>query len=621
MLEKITEIVKTRPESERWVDFLEFSSNVIITELIASGMSFNNYESKIALREAFLHISTRLSSKIGVAETLGYSVNRGQNKRLILTVEPSISITLPALSVIGVCKEADIVNRDPIIFNAGQIQDINVTVGRLFEEELTYSTGKPTRMRFLTEGVSEDVRLYLNDIDTEFTSEILEMTDGKFCMITNHLQSVDVLYLNMSGEGVKAGDVLKIRFVKREDLIYQYSDLKFDYGKIKEIKQDTGDQSIETLSQIEYNAPVSHEVQKVIRGRRDYHQYLPALNSDIVSSNYRDITPAVIAVTYLKKDETFFTPGEKEELLEGLMARRPFGVEPPQDLIDPVKMPLQLSVTITLMSYTVPPTMQEDIEQLLSTYDMVLATTINFKDCEKLIESSLDYVKIARVIINAQYWQDIPYRESDYVRADGSQYEDMFFKVRIAQKSGGIEPVWPTEPDEIVTDGRIIWQSFLAFQPSPDWKAATEYFYLATVKPVNSGTSSEIHYRCIGFVNKTGLEAPDWSLLTESLYYDNDIVWEIRQAIEGEIIPEWEADTQTDIGYQVNVLEGTLKAVCVGYCRKGTGVQPDWPLAEGEWVVDGELVWTCLGRIVKPQTLKWNEYFKMAINVNLEDNN
>ncbi len=79
-LAQLTAWIKQRPEEERWTDFLESSSNRVLTELIAAGMSFNNYESKIALREAFLHISTRLSSKIGVAETIGYSVNRGKNR-------------------------------------------------------------------------------------------------------------------------------------------------------------------------------------------------------------------------------------------------------------------------------------------------------------------------------------------------------------------------------------------------------------------------------------------------------------------------------------------------------------------------------------------------------------
>jgi hypothetical protein len=616
MLERLTEIIKSRPVAERWTDFLEFSSNVIITELIAAGMSFNNYESKVALREAFLHISTRLSSKIGVAETLGYSVNRGQNRRLRLTIEPSISISIPALSVIGLCKEVDLVNIDPIILNTDQVQDIDVTVGRLFEEELKYATNKPTRMRFMTEGVSEDVRLYVNGVDTSFSKEILEMTDDMFCMLTNHLQSVDVLYLNEAGN-IKAGDVLTIRFVKREDLVYNYTDIKFDYGKIKKIKQIMGDQSVETLDQIEYNAPISHEVQKVVRGRRDYHQYLPALNSDIISSNYMDITPAVIAISYLKKDETFFNREEKDALLLRLMERRPFGVEPPKDLIDPIVVDLKLLVTITLMSFEIPPTMNGDIKKLFDIYDKSLAARIDFKDAEKMVESSLEYVKIARVTIDAPIWENRQYKTGDFIRDSRT---NLYYKARIIQRTGSVEPDWPLEEDVEVIDGRVIWKSYLAYKPAKDWRPNFEYYYiLSTVKKVESGTSSEINYECVNFVNKTGDVEPDWSLEVGSLYFDNDIVWELRAFRDPEYADSWQADTQTEIGDQVNVLEYVLKAVCIGHCRKGLGTEPEWPTTTGYWVDDGELEWMCMGADVKPQKLDWNQYFSLDIGVVLEN--
>jgi hypothetical protein len=164
----------------------------------------------------------------------------------------------------------------------------------------------------------------------------------------------------------------------------------------------------------------------------------------------------------------------------------------------------------------------------------------------------------------------------------------------------------------------------LAFKPAPDWEAEQEYFYLATVKPVDSGTSSDIYYQCIGFVNKTGQEVPDWDdIAFGTLYYDLDVVWEVRQVVEAEIVPEWEPDKQTEIGDQVNILENTYKAVCIEYCRKGTGEQPDWPLVEGDTVEDGELVWTCMGpeklkENLKPQTLHWNEYYKMSIEIELK---
>lgn len=617
MEKKLLEIVQSRPEEERWADFLEFSSNVVLMDLIASGMSYNNYESKIALREAFLHISTRLSSKIGVAETLGYSVNRGQNKRLKLTVEPSVTISLPALSVIGICNEAELVNVEPVVLNSGQVITFDAVVGRLFEEEQIYYTDQLTRLRFLTEGASEDLKLYLNGTEIEYTEEILEMVDGKFCLLTNHLQSVDLFYLNLTDPKISLGDVAKIRFIKRENLFYALTDVKFDYGIIREIMEGSKDQEIETLTQIEYNAPLYHEVQKVIRGRRDYHKYLPSLDSSIIDSNYMDISPAVVAVTYLRDDESYFSREEKDELLQGLMARRPFGVEPPKDLIDPIGENLQLNVELTLMSYDTPLTVTADVDRLLAGYNMILGTSINFKDAEKTLEYILDYVKIARITVNAPTWEDTPYLGRSWVTPTDADNPNLYYQSRLTYNSGASEPTWPTVPGDQVVDGGLIWEAYLAFKPAPDWEANKEYKYLDTVKKVGSGTTMDIYYECVGFVNKTGTVVPSWPVQVGTLVYDNQVVWEIRDAVEGETYGTWSADTNLQVGFQVSVLPNLLKAVVLSFCGKGSGTEPTWPEVVGDVVLDGNIEWkTCLlEETLSP--LGWNQYYRLTNKVTL----
>ena len=165
-------------------------------ELLAGLAEFFAYHSTMVKRETYLQEALQRTSNIGIAQTLGYSVFRGKNDHLSLTVVPSTDTTIKKYTVIGSVLGYDLVSLDTVSLNYEKPVTIRCVVGTLKQEVKSISTNKISRFRFTSPKVTEDICLYLNSTEVPIHTEYLKLDDDYYVVISNPNDSVDVFYLN-----------------------------------------------------------------------------------------------------------------------------------------------------------------------------------------------------------------------------------------------------------------------------------------------------------------------------------------------------------------------------------------------------------------------------------------
>jgi len=68
--------IESRPDQERWKDFMSSSAGTILVELLAGMGAFMSYHSIGARRESFIDTALLTSSIYNMSIMLGYNVNR-----------------------------------------------------------------------------------------------------------------------------------------------------------------------------------------------------------------------------------------------------------------------------------------------------------------------------------------------------------------------------------------------------------------------------------------------------------------------------------------------------------------------------------------------------------------
>ncbi len=624
--------VQSKVDYASWRDFYESDTGVTFIEMLANFGSYNSYHTMVNRRENYLFDAKIRSSHVATAESLGYSVFRGKNAHLKLTFVANSTIGISKFDIVGSVAGYDLVANEDKNVVFGETTTLEVIIGNKIEESITVATEDIVVYRFLSEKVSEDFILTLNDNVLPTSKLVTDMTIDKYITLTNSLDSLDVLYFNrfppeywmgskpynpneyitpnyawrsgftysensiamktnysyddfyyvcitpgggssgatepawpvergatvIDGDiewecvGVlrgnlyfrsitptvqasgaiepdwpitigteviegsltwkcvrsyeysnfpyRVGDELKLSFIELVNLIYTESDIDFIYGEISTTLTENRYVAPESTDNIKNNAPLFHETQKRIRGRYDYLKSLKLLLDNIADTNGRDISPAVVALTYCKEHTT-------------LLWQSSLLVKPNQQIM--------------------------------------------------------------------------PSTPNNYIYTCISDIEG-YTHANTYGLSGSLEPVWPTVVGETITDGQVIWRTVLHNGIIDTWTADTEYNLNSIVEPT-------VYNGYMYVPNSFSIE-PIWPVVIGNTVEDGDAIWKCDETIflGGYYAPIWKGDREQQLDEYIKPsLENGYFYSCIVAGITDVDNEPDWPMTIGDTVIDGTVTWEC----------------------------
>lgn len=629
--------VKSAPEAIRWKDDYNNSAGKIIKEMVAGNATFKKIEAILARREAYLLSAQNRSSVVGIAQYKGYSVFRGQNSRMSAVITPDFTGTLPKLSVIGRVLDVDLVLLEDTAFITGVAKTISMTIGDVKEETKIIASDRPDFFRFYRNSVSEDFDLFLNDVRVSTSSRLVDAENEKFVTLSNPFGSVDVFYLNKPAFATRygSGDELKIKFINLDSKVFQLSDVSLQIGAIVSITFESNFEDEETITSIKVNAPIYSETQFLIRAREDYIKLFKLLETSIVSTNYKNISPMVVRLYYVRGDGILYSQAEKAALVARLAVNRNMGLEPPE-IGDAIRSHIHLIVEVK--TYKISGTIPQDTNDIIDAYQDKLGATIDFFEIEHDIEEFTD-VKVARITIGSTPWVLNSYYEAES-HVNPLIPSGLIYRVKdILRFTGPVEPLWPTVVGDVIQDGDLLWKcKYLERQcnpslpllpivpPRPIWTANEAYNLGAIIIP----NALDIYeYELVGFRNMSDYTEPVWPKLEGALPVDrvgievgdSRLIWRALELIGTP--SSWAGNSHYEIG-DIVMASNPITSDTVGMMfqmvavtGKTSGTQPNWPNTIDQTVVDGSIRWECRKPDIGPKTLSKDRFYKIQRTITL----
>lgn len=613
--QEIYAYLATKPDYERWKDFYASSAGTVLIDMLASVLTVLSYRVIVARREAYLKYAQNYTSHVAIAENLGYNVFRGQNARIKITFNSSTTRTLDKYEIIGSVKDFDLIVLADTILNAGVDTEVECTLGAVNEQEITVPTDLLTTFRFTNPLVTTDLSLYLNATEITYSERILSLADNEYIVMTNGFDSVDVLFLNQAAPLYATGDKLKIEYIERNDLTFTLSDVAIDETEYTAVEISEDYIAQESSTSIKIKAPLYHETQYTIRGRKDFQKLMLQQNPELIAANGRDVSPAIVETTYLREDKLLYLEDEFAGVNTVLNdeSLRPYGI-PASRVAHPVRGYLELNVIVNLKNTT-----SEDIvamvEAIIAPYEDGLETSIDLYDIEEAIENN-DYVKTARVTLAYQSWtSEALKRPIDHVITSSSISKLLEFSAH-NKKTDASEPTWPTIVGERIIDGGIIWEGIEDDRCNlPEWAGNTYFEKGITIKPTDD--SNLLRYLVVAGVFKSASTEPTWPTTEGEEVEDNELTW-ITRAIQG-TPSSWATDTNYEIGSEVVPISANGFMYQAIALKSKTGAsEPDISAIDAANVVeDGDIRWLVRDLTNQVVIPKWNIYMQIDQNITI----
>jgi hypothetical protein len=596
--------LNTRLEALKWKGFFESSAGQLIVNFITGYAAFLIYHLTVGRREAYLTSAENRSSHIGIAQNLSYSVFRGRNATLDITMtaveEPLI---FRKWDIIGSVSDRDVIVLEDIIINTGFSGVVRAIIGSIGEEEILVDSNILKPFRFKSSNVSEDIELYFNNELITFTKQIKDLTDRKHVLISNPFGSVDLYYLNDQEPIYDTGDIFKIKFIRFVDLNFVLQDVQLFNSEVVSVVISSLTTMPEDNNAIKVNAPLYFETQFKIRGRNDFKKFFRTLDPSIIDTNGRDYSPSVVELSYVRDNLENFSITQKQAFLETLSSDLPFGVVAPF-ISNPERSEIGLNINISLKRSVLDPSNQ--VRQVLSAYEKKLQLLINYEELEEAI-SDLGFVRSIRISSDLKVRANTTfYQKRDFVVETLNCGEPKFEFFKHIRKSGSTEPLWPTVEGQTVVDGRIVWQ---ARDDStcqlPVWEANRDYQLGDRV--IRTEPNGLLVFVCVKRENVSASALPTWDIELGAITNDRQLIW---QTVEITGSPSlWQPNASYETGDTVlPFIDAEVAVQVVGY-RSQSGVTPPvFPSSENIFFEDGEILWVSRNREGKNIRLDWNEY-------------
>lgn len=576
----IVSFFKSQENNTRWKDLTTGSEGAFLIRLLSNVISNISYRLVSARRENYISTASLLSSNIGIAVNLGYSVFRGTNQKRLIRLTPDNDYTLPKFTAIGVFDtDYDIITLEDVALSQGVEKDIKTTIGKV--KEFTFTTGTANVQVFsqFVEKISEDYVLLLGSTEVPTTKIIKEMIYDKYLVRTNPYNSVDVLYLNnASGAQYKYNidTEFTVRYVELADTpLTPYNDSMFSYGQLLNTLTTENFVPFEDVNSIKVTAPIDHEVQNLIRSKADYSNRIKQLVPNVKETSYYPITPTYTLLTYLKDDYTTLKSNEIAPILEILRQENFFGTPLP-DITVPRRYVADLEIFLTLKDkFKDIADIKIDISNILkNNFDVLLGQTFNVYTLERILEE-LSYVEYARVNFKLNTRQpNVVYQLGYILSYEGNNY----IASKILSRSGTVEPNWNLPLNYIeeidtgleTNDSGLIWKAYkkLPFVPNlKPWQAGVQYS-VGDYASLQAFPSYMI--KVVDLVKYSGTTTPDTSnIQLGDFLIDGSIVWVCK--VYNPSYPLRKNITGYRLGDSVNI--GSLSFESVSYA--GTTLDGD----------------------------------------------
>lgn len=360
----------------------------------------------------------------------------------------------------------------------------------------------------------------------------------------------------------------------------------------------------ETVEQLKVNAPLTHETQKLIRGRDDYLKNYKTLDTRIVDTNGEDKNAAVVFLTAVKDDLTNFSTAEKAGFLAILSgAPRPFGVQPPI-IQDPIRINLAIQVDITLLpNVTAPGDTTAQVTSAVESFSKLLEEPLDLGQMEALInqlenDDDVFFVQTTRLTITTD-WAALTvfssssvinpiapafyFKTIDNIRtvwAAATEYDEGDLIVPTTTNgfayvvdsitgdgvSGSSEPSFPTTIGNTVVDNEVTWKNI-----GPIIKPWQASFVTALDEIVSPITAAAHYFKAIDNIEE------DWQAST--VYALGDLV-----------VPTNDVVNQNEFVFEATSVSGS------GLSDVAEPVS--WPITLGATQVDNDIIWTNRGTII-----------------------
>lgn len=617
----LMQYVSSKPDEAAWKDFFASGAGQTIIELISALGAMYSYQFILGRREAYLSVAQNYSSILGVANNAGYCASRGQNARVRLTIVPTVSMTLPKWSVVGTCLDYDLVLLEDAVLNINQVTTIDCIIGNFLQESITVQTDRLSQFKFTNSNTTDDIRLMLNNVEVPFSTTIKEALNDKYVGTTNVYGSLDIFYLQDGQYKYKTGDSLVLQFIERNTVdpnVLRITDYAVDYAsKINLIETLQNSIDKESPDSIKIKAPIYRETAGAIRARHDYSKFILTQYPILKSANDHDIYPGLIEIAAVKKDGTFLTDSEKDEMLEAIESARPSGVAK-AIITNPQEINKTLNIEITKLSDEyVSLTISDYIDAILETYENNLGVSLDLH----LLEHEIDRVtgvKISRVTVDKTEWKPETYYELYHTVFSPTEKDskNSYMAKMFMYKSGSLEPSWPTTLDQTVVDNQLVWQLVNEDVVSlglKEWSPDSQYFVNDYVRKIDDPNNL---YRCIGYVNLSGLIEPNWEedIDDNQVIFDEQIVWKKVEEANKEV-HTWQKSHNYNIGDFIAPTKAELAKniyICIGFRAKSGSEEPEWTHTAGTFTQDGRIQWVASDSSSSKITLAWNEYLNIT---------
>lgn len=508
-----------------FTDFFNDASGSSVLDTAAALGAFFAYHIITQRRESSLEQATSYKSLIGNAYDKGYNVSRGTNVRFKLSVTPNTTGRKTAWTNVGTVQEYDVVLMKDVSFTKGVQTELEVVIGNRGSEGKSVTTNKASLFRFVSDDITDDIRLFLNNKQVEYTTSISDLLSDKYLVLSNSFGSVNVFYLNTGENKYDVGNILAIDYISRNNLtstsvtaseFYLNDFIVNDIELLQErVKQETKDS-------IRIGAALHAETSGVIKARADFKKVIQEKDDTIKSINDEEIQPGRIGIMILKKDYEPLTEADKIKY-NNLVANNSVTGVANLYYTDAHKYDTPLNVTlIGEEDVATSPSLLSSVEEKINDYKGIIGKHIDFLDIESYIEKELSNIKVARITVDSKPWQNTTYRFSDTCIATNFNNKT-YYVAETRYLTGSVEPNWDSLEDDYVVDNDILWKEY-----SGDPEGIMLWTPNVNVKLgklcVNNKSEDRRVFEAVRYVARTGSSEPAW-IDEEQIIYDNEIVW------------------------------------------------------------------------------------------------